>query len=253
MVNAALGSNASVKSEPQETIGTIPTRLQTRQSETTNTTHAPANTPDNQGLSVFVALSERVFLGYQQQIRRQQPSRSQIDHGANHASSNSRELEVYKAVAQQVFVQYQRNRLMHRSSRRRRNGPNQPVIQVQGQPMDPRAISKRQTPPITGPRRKSPTHSDEQISRTASESINNNGPVANKISYHRLMQIVLHAFQEMSNDVAQQASDLATISAAAPAQSAAIVVPTVASLTASAQVSESSPNVSPALTSRRRR
>ncbi|KAG7408611.1 hypothetical protein Forpe1208_v012377 [Fusarium oxysporum f. sp. rapae] len=250
MVNAALGSNASVKSEPQETIGTIPTRLQTRQSETTNTTDAPANTPDKQGLSVFVALSERVFLGYQQQIRRQQPSRSQIDHGANHASSN-RQLEVYKAVAQQVFVQYQRNRMRHRSLRRRRNGPNQPVIQVQGQPMDPRAIPKRQTPPITGPRRNSPTHSDERISRTASESINN-GPVANKISYHRLMQIVLHAFQEMSNDVARQASDLATISAAAPAQSAAIVVPSVASLTASAQVSESSPNVSPALTSRRR-
>ncbi|KAK2470740.1 hypothetical protein H9L39_16971 [Fusarium oxysporum f. sp. albedinis] len=141
--------------------------------------------------------------------------------------------------------------MRHRPLGRRRNGPNQPVIQVQGQPMDPRAIPKRQTPPITGPRRNSPTHSDERISRTASESINN-GPVANKISYHRLMQIVLHAFQEMSNDVARQASDLATISAAAPAQSAAIVVPSVASLTASAQVSESSPNVSPALTSRHR-
>ncbi|KAH8651682.1 hypothetical protein BGZ61DRAFT_487635 [Ilyonectria robusta] len=127
-MNAATQSQALVKAEPRQQTPprVIPARPQGQQPETTNTTNASANgASSNRDMQAFMAVVQRIFLHYQQQMMRQQSSLSQVYASANGASCN-RDLQVFMAVAQRIFLQYQQHGMRQQSSRSQVSQGQQP-------------------------------------------------------------------------------------------------------------------------------
>jgi hypothetical protein len=88
---------------------------------TGNAANAPLNTAESRELFTFMCLAQRIFLGYEQQMVRQQPSSNGSSDSLSDCASSDRRLNVYKAVARQAFLHHQQFRKRRRSSEMRGN------------------------------------------------------------------------------------------------------------------------------------
>jgi hypothetical protein len=88
---------------------------------TGNAANATLNTAESRELFTFMCLAQRIFLGYEQQMVRQQPSNNGSSGSLSDCASSDRRLNVYKAVARQAFLHYQQFRKRRRSSEMRGN------------------------------------------------------------------------------------------------------------------------------------